>query len=264
MNRYDISALFRPEQEYRVIKCIKQQWQMEGFRYLDTPRPDNGILFVTKGQISFVFDGESLEAKTGSLIFLPKGSRYEAVTQPELGVAEDYLINFDTDVQLPQLQPMMLMRTADEWCLSFYDEMTKHWMQEQGDTLWIRGKFILFLDWVIKNSRDFVNPQKERVLRTVCELLENDGCMPVNQIAKRCGISESGLRSMFKKAYGCSPLQYRTKGKISRARYLLEATDMTVYAIAEQLGFYDEAYFCKMFRKYTGFSPKDYLKSRRI
>ena len=76
--------------------------------------------------------------------------------------------------------------------------------------------------------------------------------------------TEIGLRSAFTTAYGCSPLQYRMQSKISRAKYLLESTDLSVYDIAEQLRFYDEAYFCKMFRKYTGCSPKKYLQNKSI
>jgi AraC-like DNA-binding protein len=51
---------------------------------------------------------------------------------------------------------------------------------------------------------------------------------------------------------------------MKRAMYLIESTNMTVNEIAESLSFFDAAYFCKVFRAYTGMTPTQYAKSKRI
>ena len=44
----------------------------------------------------------------------------------------------------------------------------------------------------------------------------------------------------------------------------LESTDLDVGAIAETLGFYDSAYFCRVFKKCTGVSPLQYARRKQL
>ena len=262
MEKYDVSQLLPEDGGCRVCKYIRQRWQNESFSYRDEPRPDTGILFVTRGQILFLSEEGELSAKAGSIVLLSKGSHYEAVVRPEFGQTEDYLINFDTDLPTQPSPPMLLTTSADGWYVDFFETIMERSLRGEDSTLWIKGQLYLLLDRLQSTNRQ--DPEKERLLRRVRELLTDDRDLPVRQIAKLCGVSESGLRAIFTAAYGCSPLQYRMNSKISRAKYLLESTDLSVYDIAEQLRFYDEAYFCKMFRKHTGCSPKKYLQNKSI
>ena len=262
MDKYDISQILPQSGTYRVCKYIRQQWQNDGFSYRDEPRPDTGILFVTRGQILFISDERELTAKAGSVILLPKGSHYEAVVKAEFGQTEDYLINFETDAPTQAAAPVELIHSADGWYIDFFETLMERSLRGEDGEFWVRGQLYLLLDRLLSSNPQ--DPEKENLLRRARELLVDDRELPIRQIAKLCGVSESGLRSSFTAAYGCSPLQYRMNSKISRAKYLLESTDLSVYDIAEQLRFYDEAYFCKMFRKYTGCSPKKYLQNKSI
>jgi len=47
---------------------------------------------------------------------------------------------------------------------------------------------------------------------------------------------------------------------IRRAKALLRSQDMTVSEISARLGFQDPAYFSRIFKKKTGFSPSAYMK----
>lgn len=262
MIKYDISAILPPDNGYRNIKCINQQWQVSSFSYLETPRPDNGIVFVTHGQIRFDFSGEQLTARGGDLVFLPQGSFYRAVVLQEFGQTRDYLVNFEVDApargSIPE-KPVKLLENGSMRYLSLFERITA--LQLQGEAFLQMSTFFLLLDTLCRDLKSEADPGKEALLRRMQALLTDGSERPVAEIAALCGISESGMRGMFKGAYGCSPLQYRMEDKISKAKFLLESTDMPVYAVAQSLHFYDEAYFCKMFRKYAGCSPKKYVKS---
>jgi two-component system response regulator YesN len=52
--------------------------------------------------------------------------------------------------------------------------------------------------------------------------------------------------------------------RLNKAKLLLHSTDMTVDEIADSLNFYDTAYFCKIFKKQTGYSPKEYAKIKSL
>ncbi len=68
------------------------------------------------------------------------------------------------------------------------------------------------------------------------------------------------LNRVFKKCMGTTIFQYLNTLRINRAKELLIATDMKSYEIASLVGFKDEYYFSKIFKKLTGVSPSAYSK----
>ena len=121
----------------------------------------------------------------------------------------------------------------------------------------------MLLDSVANNTEYETNGHR-RIVNRVCQILREHNERPMGEIAKECSVSESGLRSIFKQELGITPTQYRTSIKIRQAEYLLEATDMSVAEIAEQLGFFDAAYFCKVFKEQMGVTPKQYSQNKKI
>jgi len=87
--------------------------------------------------------------------------------------------------------------------------------------------------------------------------------MTVSQIAEMLGMPEQKFRRMFKKHMGISPKQYINEKKLMTAKEMLEATDMTVYEIAEICGFYDNSHFYKSFRERFGYSPKEARRKKQ-
>ena len=266
MTDYDFSAFLQANCNYKITTCKSQHWNSDGFSYRSKMRPDFGFLLLVKGHIRFDSDEDSLIANAGDLIFLPKAIYYEACIPPEFGDTEDYLINFDTDTSLfsnfPQ-QPLKLLHTECHELPEHFDRIIKNAHSLYHTDFYITGQFYILLDKILRELRVHSNKQKS-LLQQTQELLTERPELSVREVAELCSISESGLRNQFKKAFGLSPNQYRMNAKITKAKYLLEATDLSVYAISEQLGFYDEAYFCKMFRKQTGCSPRKYASTKTI
>lgn len=63
---------------------------------------------------------------------------------------------------------------------------------------------------------------------------------------------------VFKKETGENYLEYVTGVKMELARELLKNPGLKTYEVALRLGFEDEGYFGKIFKKYTGMNPKSY------
>ena len=55
---------------------------------------------------------------------------------------------------------------------------------------------------------------------------------------------------------------YLSRTRIERSIELLRDTDMSLLEIAGLVGFEDQSYFTKVFKKETGLSPKKYRDSR--
>ena len=67
----------------------------------------------------------------------------------------------------------------------------------------------------------------------------------------------------FKKIAHMTPTQYILSLRISNAMNLLDSTDDTVSEVAAAVGYDNALYFSRIFRKHTGFSPREYRKRKK-
>ena len=73
----------------------------------------------------------------------------------------------------------------------------------------------------------------------------------------------STLQRFLKTEYGKPFSELRTAMKIEKSKRFLSESDYSVRRIADELGFYDQSYFCKIFKKHEGVSPKEYARKFR-
>lgn len=59
-----------------------------------------------------------------------------------------------------------------------------------------------------------------------------------------------------------TPANYLTLLRMNAALQLLTNKDQTIKSIAYELGFSDDAHFCRSFKKYYGVAPGEYQKKR--
>lgn len=81
----------------------------------------------------------------------------------------------------------------------------------------------------------------------------------VEEIAKKVGISQAGLKRIFKKYSGLGVHKYFLKLKLNLAAKMLE-NGASVTDTAEKLGFSSQGYFTKTFQRETGFLPSSICK----
>lgn len=251
---------FDSKSNYNVKNGFKQSWRDGSKRYLFEPRPRHGIVLVLSGNIVFSSKNCSLKASRGDIILLPKSSSYETVI--ESGEASDLLINFESEDITP-FEPIKLLSSVQSKHFDAFNRIIDLTVNGSESDLSIKGQFYMLLDSIVRDMEGSHNSGKY-FLEKAKELLERDENYSVKEIAQRCGISESGLRDIFKKTYGVSPVDYKISVRINKAKMLLQATDDSVEMIAKTLNFYDTAYFCKVFKKNTGLSPKEYAKRKSL
>ena len=86
----------------------------------------------------------------------------------------------------------------------------------------------------------------------------SDPTLSVNHLSAQLGYSPNYLGIAFKRAYGLSIADYLGRVRVAEAKRLMDQTDLMVYEIAFRVGFEDQHYFSKTFKKYVGVSPSDY------
>ena len=75
-------------------------------------------------------------------------------------------------------------------------------------------------------------------------------------LSAQLNVTPNYLSIKFKEETGTGFLKYLTKKQMERAKALLNDPRNKVYAIARDVGYLDEKYFCRVFKKYTGYTPK--------
>lgn len=80
--------------------------------------------------------------------------------------------------------------------------------------------------------------------------------LTVAEIAQAVGLSPSRLAHLFTQTLGRSILKWREEQMIQFACQLLLVSPSPIKQIAAQVGFEDPLYFSRVFRRYTGHSPR--------
>lgn len=87
--------------------------------------------------------------------------------------------------------------------------------------------------------------------------------LTLTQLAAMAGLSRNYFVDLFKKKVGISPMDYITGQRMSRAKRLMASSALRLREIARQVGYQDEFYFSRKFKKETGVTPTLYMKSRK-
>ena len=87
--------------------------------------------------------------------------------------------------------------------------------------------------------------------------------LPLGRLANIACMSESKLKSCFKRQFGCSVTQYIQGRRMSQAEHLLIGTDFTMGQIAQMIGYTTSSRFAELFKKSTGILPIEYRKIAR-
>ncbi len=90
-----------------------------------------------------------------------------------------------------------------------------------------------------------------------------DPGLRMEHLATRAGSSVSWFRKRFTAVFGASPCTYLMNLRLSHAKSLLAADELSIGSIAAACGYSDVYAFSAAFKKYTGISPSAYRKQIR-
>lgn len=95
-----------------------------------------------------------------------------------------------------------------------------------------------------------------RIARAIAWLREHfDQPLRVEQLAKRVGMSPSGLHAHFRAVTGMSPLQYQKRLRLHEARRILLAEHIDTATAGFRVGYNDPSQFTREYRRLFGAPP---------
>lgn len=124
-------------------------------------------------------------------------------------------------------------------------------------------KLIEFLLKVVECSRQhpktLISPGINKLLGTMKNRREEP--LTLQEMASFLGLSVSRLKTRFKQEVGIPPAEYFQRCKLDAAKSLLASRKYTITDVAFRLNFSSSQYFATVFKRYTGQTPRGYLKA---
>ncbi|HET9912163.1 MAG TPA: substrate-binding domain-containing protein [Anaerolineales bacterium] len=107
--------------------------------------------------------------------------------------------------------------------------------------------------------------ENQRLVRKVMAYLHENFAEPISRehLANYAGVSERHLNRCFVQETGTTPLTYLNRYRIQQAKKLLEEGKLSITEVIGRVGFSENSYFTRLFRREVGVSPGAYKKGAR-
>ena len=243
---------------------------------------DHALLYVQRGYGHLIADGHERPLEPGSLIVVPPDAEHAFQLADPSGInllnihydpvmrADSALIvQWDLDPDRPRkgmtpgpLFPghgvMVVPIHPPSGYVAAFRRLGQSWPKVQGaDLLSQRAAMLDLLAVVLRaggaaNVRPVPTPQLERARRY---LEEANGTVRLEEAARRAGLGRSAFAEAFLRHFGLSPMAYRRRSRIERAKADLVWGGMTVKAVSRQAGFASVQHFSRVFARLVGEPP---------
>lgn len=218
--------------------------------------PLTGFLYLTGGEVLVEAEGDSSLCYPGQLLLIPENMSFAIrYYQDAKGYSGAFSTTILPDARLGARISKVIHHAFwfDE--ASFVGELFNLLARafEDGRTERI-GKG---LDMLLTLA---ITPESYRENHTVTRFLDRiftPDAVPgtISDYAREEGVSAGWLSRMVKKETGRSIGVWIELARLTRAKRLLQETDMSVIDVAAAVGLDDQSYFARFFRKHTGMTP---------
>lgn len=243
---------------------------------------------VTKGNINFNVDGDSIILSEGEGIFINSRQLHQAKNYKGsdcsyicLAFHPDFISSFTGSIiNIKYIQPYIdnsrinycILKNDIKWqsvilnnIFKIYEEYNK---KEMGFELQI---FILLIEvWNILIKSYFISFPNDNArnnslhIKNIISYICNHYMekIELNDLAKEVNLSKSTCCREFKKYMRCTIFEYIINYRLVVSSDLLTTTNDSISDIAYQCGFGSTSYFIEKFKMKTGVSPSVYRKQK--
>lgn len=244
-----------------------------GFQWGPGVRDHYLIHHVLRGKGYFKIRGKAYHLKSGDtfLIYPNMEACYRADEEDPWeytwvgfdGTDAFHLLNHtDFSEESPVLEQAALSKEIEEKIRKVYEAKGEAFY----DAVAMTGALYSMIAMLMENSASELRQrsrQAEHVEQAV-RYIEEHYAYPitVEDVAQFAGVCRSHLYRMFRKVLKKSPKDYLEEYRIRQACQLLGETDLPIAAVAHSVGYEDNLYFSKAFKKCKGQTPTGYRKKK--
>lgn len=235
--------------------------EFDTFHYTDNRAgsPSHYFAYMLSGKCKITTNSETIEINEGDIFFIPDKRSYESYWygEPEIrfiSLGFLYLPNFEHKTYPVQVVPY------HEDAVTIFHSLS-HSMHLTARDI---GLFYTLVGMLLPTMKYTSFCRTREIVELTQKYLIQHPSAKTSELAKNCAISEAALYAAFKKASDITPNQLRNQLMLEKARNILIATDKSIDAISDFLGFSSTSYFRKKFKQYFNMTPKEMRKQYRI
>ncbi len=123
---------------------------------------------------------------------------------------------------------------------------------------------ILYLDFIIRIRNVQRNQEKYSIqIKKVINYIQNhlNEHLTLDRVSQEVDMNPKYISHTFKKETGVAFTEYIHKKRIEEAQQLIQFTEYSILDIAFYLGYCNQSYFSRQFKRFVGLTPKQYLQS---
>lgn len=246
------------------------------------------LLYVIEGEIDHIVNGKHFLMKKGDFMFVNSGSMHEGRATP-LACGKfrhiSFLISFLCPEQKSKIAeryfsetmngknfPTLYLPAGNEACnrlIELGNEVTMLF-EKQPICYEMLIKSAVFKMWSVlyeeavkKEEKYKIKVPLDRIKKAIEYIEENyKNKISLDEIAAKCNVSKSELCRSFKRVTRRTVFDYIMTLRVKNSIELLES-GKSVTEAATTSGFFDSSYYAKVFKRYIGYTPKEYLEKIR-
>ena len=243
--------------------------------------PEYEIIRILSGSFLFTLDGVKTAVSAGELLFLRDGTLHGGIPKDCIYECIVFDMNYllkSSRPRLPLVQSILDHRTV----ISRQIDMTSLPLRSTAEILFASicekkggyefitlGSIYLLLGLLLESgqyhnlpSEVTADPHQLGQCKKVLAFMEINYAenISLEQISRIAGMTPKYFCRYFKSMTQKTPIDYLNYYRIEIACELLSSRYISVAEAGHACGFHDASYFVKMFRKYKGVTPKQYLK----
>ncbi len=227
------------------------------------------FFYVLQGEIVFNKGTDHMVSATaGSVVYLPNNITYHSQwLPPQQGkyIAFNFILD-ELNFRLPNCI-CIAAKDKNGVLLEMFQRAYEIWKAgAPGCRLELLSELYKIIHNIFLNSvRRELKSKHQTIYRGILHI-ENHYLeeIDVNELANICNVSPSSFRRLFKEYKKMSPITYKNYLRIKRARELLMTREYNVTEAAEAVNLPDLCYFCRLFKRFLGCTPKELLGKTEI
>ncbi len=247
---------------------------------------DCRLFYLLSGEITLIINGEKMHLTKYSSILIPPGIPYHLSRESE--ETRMAIVNFDQVTTGDNYPSPLRIATESEFCrenilpapmvtpldrvvfcesapavkkriLSLADLFFKQDFCYAEDCSAILKQILLH----ILAANQAPQTKHSRLCQQISEYIAANAHLGISNetVAEKFGYHSYYLNSLLKTHTGMTLTQMIIDQKLKFAQDLILTSDIALQDVAIQCGFSDSAYFSRLFKKKTGFSPREFRKT---
>lgn len=250
----------------------KEDWK--SFDKISRKLQHHELLFVLGGKGRITVEHKKYSVKKGMLFYFYPDQQHSIETDIHnpisfLSVHFSYTnVYFNdnrwTNKDSNEMLPLQSMQELKEYysVVTTFKKLTEHWDAKLPGYEFISKAILQQLLYEVfenikKQTINYSTSLKvERIINYMHQNISNR--ITLTELSELVQLSPTYLSRTFKETTGYSIIEFFNKMKIDKGKELIIEGNRKIKEIAEILGFKDEFYFSRIFKKFEGISPSEY------